>query len=61
MPDGVQRCMHDKYRIAHEARCEATLSRLTPGLRLKIDALFLEAVKRPQPPQRPTPVPGGSS
>jgi hypothetical protein len=60
MPDAVQRCMHDKYRVAHAARCEATLSRLTPTLRNKIDALFLQAVKR-EPAAPPPNAPSGGT
>jgi len=42
MAENVQRCMHEKYRHAHEQACEALLGRLDPFSRNRIDALFLQ-------------------
>jgi hypothetical protein len=43
MPENVQRCLHEKYRVAHAQACEAVLARLEPSNRRKIDSLFLQA------------------
>jgi hypothetical protein len=58
MPETVQRCMHDKYRSAHQQACNALLVRLDVASRTRIDALFLQVGAEPVP--RST-VPGGTS
>jgi hypothetical protein len=49
LPERVQRCMHELYRQAHAAPCEAVLSRLDPPTQAQIDGLFLAAVTQAPP------------
>jgi hypothetical protein len=43
MPEHVRRCLHSKYREAHEKSCDAVLMRLDSYHRAKIDGLYLQA------------------
>jgi len=49
MPEEIQRCLHDKYRVAHDASCAKTFTTMPRPLRDKIDKLFLDPVKSRQP------------
>lgn len=49
MPEEVQRCLHDKYRVAHDASCAKTFTTMPTRLRDRIDKLFLDPVKSRQP------------
>lgn len=55
MPEMVQRCMHEKYRSAHEQSCTAILARLDEASKTQIDALFLQV-----PTGKPQPTPANS-
>lgn len=55
MPEMVQRCMHEKYRSAHEQSCTAILARLDDAVKTQIDALFLQV-----PTGKPQPAPANS-
>ena len=49
MPETVQRCMHDKYRRAHQQACTAFLARLDVAYKTMIDALYLQVPTEPEP------------
>ncbi len=43
MPEGVQRCLHEHYREAHEKECDGLWAQLGAGEKQKVDGLFLES------------------